>query len=61
MEAEISKLKEAAEAAKRKHELKLAQLAQGNLDGRIGVREDRAPHLWMVRTSSRVLKMMSFC
>ena len=42
LEAEISKLKEAAEAAKRKHELKLAWLAQGNLDGRIGVREDRA-------------------
>ena len=42
LEAEISKLKEAAEVAKREHKLKLAQLAQGNFEGRIGVREDRA-------------------
>ena len=42
MEAEIMRQKEAAEAAKRKHELELARLGQGNLDDRPCDREDRA-------------------
>ena len=42
MEAEIMRQKEAAEAAKREHELELAHLGQGNLDDRPHDREDRA-------------------
>ena len=42
MEAEIVRQKEAAEAAKRVHELELARLGQGNLDDRPRDREDRA-------------------
>ena len=42
MEAEIMRLEEAAEAAKRAHELELARLGQGNLYGRPSDREDRA-------------------
>ena len=34
MEAELVRQKEAAEASKREHELKLARLGQGNLDDR---------------------------
>ena len=47
MEAEIMKQKEAAEAAKREHELELARLGQRNLDDRPRDREDRtkAPKL----------------
>ena len=42
MEAEIMRQKEAAEAAKREHELELARLGQGNLDDCPRDREDRA-------------------
>ena len=42
MEAEIMRQKEAAEAAKREHELELARLGHGNLDDRPRGREDRA-------------------
>ena len=42
MEAEIVRQKEAAEAAKRVHELELARLGQGNLDDRPRDRGDRA-------------------
>ena len=42
MEAEIMGQKEAAEAAKREHELELARLGQGNLDDRQRDREDQA-------------------
>ena len=42
MEAEIMRQKEAAEAAKREHELELARLGQGNLEDRPRDREDRA-------------------
>ena len=42
MEAELVRQKEAAEAAKREHELELARLGQGNLDDRPRDREDRA-------------------
>ena len=42
MEAEIMRQKEAAEAAKREHELELAYLGQGNLEDRPHDREDRA-------------------
>ena len=47
MEAEIMTQKEAAEAAKREHELELTCLREGNLDDRSGDREDRpkAPKL----------------
>ena len=42
MEAEIMRQKEAAEVFKRKHELELARLGQGNLDDHPHDREDRA-------------------
>ena len=42
MEAELVRQKEAAEAAKREHELELASLGQGNLDDRPCDREDQA-------------------
>ena len=41
-EVELVRQKEAAEAAKRVHELELARLGQGNLDDRPRDREDRA-------------------
>ena len=41
-EAELVRQKEAAEAAKREHELELARLGQGNLDDSPRDREDRA-------------------
>ena len=42
METEIMRQKEAAQAAKREHELELARLGQGNLDVRLPDKEDRA-------------------
>ena len=42
MEADLVRQKEAAEAAKREHELELARLRQGHLDDRPRDREDRA-------------------
>ena len=42
MQAELVRQKEAAEAAKREHELELARLGQGNLDDCPRDREDRA-------------------
>ena len=42
MEADLVRQKEAAEAAKREHELELARLGQGNRDDRPRDREDRA-------------------
>ena len=42
MKAEIKRQKEAAEAAKREHELEVARLGHGNLDDRPRDREDRA-------------------
>ena len=42
MEAELVRQKEAAEAAKREHELELARLGQRNMDDRPSDREDRA-------------------
>ena len=42
MEAEIMRQREAAEAAKREHELELARLGQGNLGDHPRDREDRA-------------------
>ena len=41
-EADLMRQKEAAEAAKRAHELELARLAATNGDGRIAERDDRA-------------------
>ena len=40
MEADIMRQKEAAEVAKREHELELARLRQGNVDDRPRYRED---------------------
>ena len=42
MEAELARQKEAAEVAKREHELELARLAARNGDGHTAEREDRA-------------------
>ena len=42
MEVELVRQKEAAEVAKRKHELELARFGQGNLEDRSCNREDRA-------------------
>ena len=42
METDIMRQKEAAEVAKRAHELELARLGQGNVDDRPRNREDRA-------------------
>ena len=42
MEVELMRQKEAAEAAKREHELELARLAATNDDGRTAERDDSA-------------------
>ena len=42
MEADLVRQKEAAEAARREHELELARIAATNGDGRTAERDDRA-------------------